>query len=87
MQNTPISRPNRVERAQQRLESAITKLEGAVKQRAGTDKDMVPAAEATDLRHENDRLKQLNADASHRLESAIGRLGRALAGTTGVAAE
>ena len=81
MQNTPIAKTSRVARAHERLESAITHLEQAMSARVARDGDAgADAGEAEALRQQNEQLRQLNADAAHRLDHAIGRLGRALAG-------
>ncbi len=80
MQNKPIVKNGRVARAESRLESAIAQLERAVSNRASRDIASVPSAEMDALRGQNDQLRRVNADATHRLDNAIGRLGLALAG-------
>lgn len=71
--NKNISKPPQVERARNRLDAAVARLEGAITASGGK---MAVAMEQDlgDLRAENDRLGKLGDQVSARLDKTIGRL-------------
>jgi len=72
-----ISKPSRVDRAFERVEAALTRLEQAAKARpaatGGGDN-----ADAEALRVENQRLQAVNDEVKGRLDGAIERLEQVL---------
>lgn len=70
MSSTSIAKASRVDRALERLETAVEKLDVASMQVTGSIKDADTAA----LRDENAKLKSLNLDAAEKLSQTIERL-------------
>ena len=72
-----ISKPSRVDRAFDRLERALTRLESAARSPAvgATAPD---GAEIKGLKDENARLQAVTHEVGGRLDDAIGRLEKAL---------
>jgi len=73
---------SRIEEATRRLEQATDALEAAVERRlsAGVAADPQAQALADELRAENERLRDTNADIAARLDAAIARLQQVLEG-------
>lgn len=71
-----ISKPSRVDRACDRLTRAIARLESAARNAGGGGGGA--AADVAELRRENDTLREANAQAKGRLDTAIERLEAAL---------
>lgn len=74
-----IAKASRVDRAFERLEAALDRLENAV-----NDRPEMPAADNSaveSLQRENASLRDLNRLATEKLDVAIGRLERVLAPT------
>jgi len=78
-----LKKPSKVERARSRLETAVGRLEKALKRQDGTapsaDPDLVREVDA--LRAENVRLRDVNETVSTRLDGAIGRLNAVIGGS------
>lgn len=77
MPSTTIAKASRIDRALERLEAAVLRLDTAV----GTVTASTRDGETTDvaaLRAENTQLKNLNLDAAEKLSQTIQRLEAAL---------
>ena len=78
MKKPTLKKPSKVERAHVRLDSAVLRLEEALRQQgvdsppASGDEDLARDMDA--LRGENSRLREINETVSARLDGAIGRL-------------
>lgn len=70
MSSTSIAKASRVDRALERLEAAVEKLDAASANATGSVDDADTAA----LRDENAKLKFLNLDAAEKLSQTIERL-------------
>ena len=87
MKNTSLQKPSKVDRARERLDIAVARLEKALEKQSGVeapsgvdpDPELVRGLDV--LRDENSRLKSINETVSGRLDHAIGRL-RAVLGET-----
>ncbi len=84
-----IQKPTRVERARDRLETAVARLENALSAQGNAPVSVVQDAdqnaqlkalseEVQQLRQENLALKRVNEQVSSRLDKAIGRLRHAI---------
>lgn len=79
MSTSSIAKASRVDRACERLEAAVDRLETAILERPQPDAH-APAGEALDaLRRENASLRDLNKTATEQLDGAIRKLERLLA--------
>ncbi len=74
-----ISKPSRVDRAFERLEGALSRLEKAVQVR-GTTAAAGDGGDTAALRAENARLQTVTEEVKGRLDGAIGRLEKVLEG-------
>ncbi|MEQ8503968.1 MAG: hypothetical protein RIB80_01495 [Rhodospirillales bacterium] len=74
-----ITKPSRVDRAFERLDSALSRLEKVVQTRSamggGTGND---GGDSDALRQENAHLQAVNEEVKGRLDGAIGRLEKVL---------
>jgi hypothetical protein len=79
---TSISKPSKVDRARERLASAVARLELALPNDDSSNEQLVKQAELTaeiqNLRDENYRLRDVNKKVSDRLDTAIGRFKQAI---------
>jgi len=62
------------QKAWERLDQAVTRMEAAVKARPSLSNDRVDSEESDELRKENSTLKEVNDIVSARLDGAINRL-------------
>ena len=80
MQNSSIQNPSKVDRARERLDQAVARLEQALKNQAaaagaaGDKPNPEFEKELNALRDENSHLNTINETVSGRLNDAIGRL-------------
>ncbi len=76
MKNTKTNKPTRTQRACERLDQAVDKLDAALeaRTRAATEKDGKVSAKLSTARAENARLRETNKTVSRRLDAAIGRI-------------
>ncbi len=81
MADGTIQKPTPVERARERLEKAVNRLEVALDERLPTVADEgALAGELAAARSENAQLRDINETVSHRLDAAIDRLRTVLGG-------
>lgn len=73
-----ISKPSRVDRAFERLEGALSRLEKAVQTRGFAAAE--GGGDTAALRAENARLQTVTEEVKGRLDGAIGRLEKVLEG-------
>jgi len=71
-----IQKPTRTDRARERLEKAVVRVETALDGRIETsaEKNTALAAELVAVQSENTALREANETVSHRLDAAIERL-------------
>lgn len=74
MANTQLHKPARVERAWDRLEKAVSRLDAALAARDGAGPDPETERALEEARDENVRLRETADDLSRRLDGAIARL-------------
>ena len=74
MSSSTIAKASRVERAVERLEASIDRLDRALAKGADAANVPVDVAALETLRSENDELRDLNQIAADRLASVIQRL-------------
>ncbi len=74
MSTSTIAKASRVERAFERLEAAVDRLDVALASRPAVSGDAVESEIVDRLRHENAELKDLNRAAAERLAHTIQRL-------------
>ena len=76
MTDIPVPTPSPLERARQRLDRAVARLEASVDHAMGGDREVSDALDA--VRQENAALKEVAETAARRLDVAIDRLRTAL---------
>ena len=75
MNNTTIPTPSRVDKARDRLENAVARVEAALANRVSSvAADPDPDAEIEQTRAENASLREANVVVSQRLDAVIDRL-------------
>ena len=79
MANNPtIQKPTKVQRSQEHLDAAITRLERALKAKSRKQSPSSDDAQVVQLREENAQLAEVNEQIAVRLDSAILRLRAAI---------